>query len=63
MKTNQIKKQKKQEEDNVRYGVLFLRRIPRQLKASYKAHCAKRNKSMRSNIVGHMEECVKKDAV
>lgn len=56
-------KTKTEEPQGVRYGVLFVRRVPRQLKASFKAHCAKRSKSMRDRLIEHMREDCAKDTV
>ena len=41
--------------------VLFIRYFPLELKAAFKAHCAKRGISMKQKIINFAKECVKQD--
>lgn len=38
---------------------IYIREIPADLKAAYKAHCAHRSKTMRETIIKHMRETIK----
>jgi len=40
-------------------GVLFIRNIPSNVKAQYKAYCAKRDISMTEDLVAYMRKCVR----
>jgi len=40
-------------------SVLFIRDFPPQVKANYKAYCAKRGVSMKEDIENYMRECHK----
>lgn len=55
--------ERKAAEDKKRFAVLFVRRVPKQLKASFKSHCAKREVSMHAKLLRFMKECVAQDAV
>lgn len=40
-------------------SVLYLRRMPTNLKAQFKAHCAARNISMTEKIIEFMRSCIR----
>ena len=40
-------------------GVLFLRNIPPDVKAQYKAYCAKRGTNMTEDVVNYMIRCIR----
>jgi hypothetical protein len=43
--------------------VLFVRRVPKQLKANFKAVCARRNRTMHSALIELMRDAVQRDAI
>jgi hypothetical protein len=47
----------------VRVGVLYIRRIPRDVKDQFKAHCVRRGWSMSWKIEQLMREVLKKEVV
>ncbi len=44
-------------------SVLFVRKMPNQLRADFKAYCAKRKLTMRDAIIGFFQDCVEKDGI
>lgn len=45
--------------ENKKTATLFLRDLPREVKDAFKAHCARRGKSMTETIVQFMRQTVK----